>query len=73
LTERRCFRGRIPVYLGDDSTDEDAFRAIRHDGIGVLVGPPRRTAARYRLPSPAHVLRFIEQWIEERGDDERPR
>ncbi|HET8760588.1 MAG TPA: trehalose-phosphatase [Nitrospiria bacterium] len=73
LTERRCFTGRIPVYLGDDATDEDAFRAIRHDGIGVLVGPSRRTAARYRLPGPAHVRRFIEQWLGESGSDERPR
>jgi trehalose-phosphatase len=59
LIERPCFRGRVPVYVGDDTTDEDAFRAIRRDGIGVLVGPSRRTAARYSLPGPDQVRRFI--------------
>jgi alpha,alpha-trehalase len=59
LLERPRFRGRVPVYLGDDTTDEDAFRAIRRNGVGVLVGPSRRTAARYGLPGPDHVRRFI--------------
>lgn len=28
----------IPVYIGDDTTDEDGFRALRHRGIGIVVG-----------------------------------
>ena len=28
----------VPLYLGDDTTDEDAFRVIRNVGIGVVVG-----------------------------------
>jgi alpha,alpha-trehalose-phosphate synthase [UDP-forming]/trehalose-phosphatase len=32
-------RGMLPVYIGDDTTDEDAFRAIRGCGISVSVGP----------------------------------
>lgn len=45
--------GRRPFFAGDDITDEDAFAAVaRHDGMGVLVGPERRTAAQFRLPSP---------------------
>jgi trehalose 6-phosphate phosphatase len=63
LTERSEFAGRTPVYVGDDATDEDAFRVIRRDGIGILVGPPRRSAARYCLPSPDHVRRLIEHWL----------
>ncbi|HDK41660.1 MAG TPA: trehalose-phosphatase, partial [Nitrospirae bacterium] len=31
-------RKRIPVYVGDDTTDEDAFRAIKGKGIGICVG-----------------------------------
>jgi trehalose 6-phosphate phosphatase len=60
------------VYLGDDATDEDAFRAIRPNGIGVLVGSPRRSAARYSLPSPDHVRRFIEQWLDKAHLGGRP-
>ncbi|MRR54352.1 MAG: bifunctional alpha,alpha-trehalose-phosphate synthase (UDP-forming)/trehalose-phosphatase [Deltaproteobacteria bacterium] len=31
-------KGRIPVYVGDDSSDEDGFRAVRETGIAVAVG-----------------------------------
>lgn len=45
--------GRRPFFAGDDVTDEDAFTAVAvHGGLGVLVGPARRTAAQFRLPSP---------------------
>ena len=30
----------VPLYVGDDVTDEDAFRALSGRGIGVLVGRP---------------------------------
>ena len=57
--------GRLPLYLGDDSTDEDAFRAIVHLGIPVKIGTPdRSTAARYWLRSPDEVQRFLEQLAE---------
>ena len=51
---------RIPLYIGDDSTDEDAFAevSLRH-GIGVLVGPPALTQAGFRLADPGEVLAFI--------------
>jgi trehalose 6-phosphate phosphatase len=48
----------IAVYLGDDATDEDAFRALP-DGVTVMVGPARQTAARYRLNDPDDVARFL--------------
>jgi trehalose 6-phosphate phosphatase len=54
------FAGRIPVAVGDDLTDEAAFRAAeRLGGYGVLVGPGRETAARYRLDSVSAVLAWL--------------
>jgi trehalose 6-phosphate phosphatase len=54
------------VYLGDDITDEDAFRALRGRGIGIIVGRPddpemagRDTAADLVLASPADVQQFL--------------
>lgn len=50
----------LPVYVGDDATDEDAFQALRGDGITIAVGPDDRpTAAHYRVASPAEVRRFL--------------
>jgi alpha,alpha-trehalase len=56
-------RGNVrPIYIGDDSTDEDAFHALQQRGIGILVSEqPRTTAARYLLKSPAEVERFLRE------------
>ncbi|MDE8650279.1 trehalose-phosphatase [Novosphingobium album (ex Liu et al. 2023)] len=44
------FAGARPLFAGDDTTDEDAFAAVaRLAGGGILVGPMRHTAARWRL------------------------
>jgi trehalose 6-phosphate phosphatase len=57
-------RGTLPVYIGDDSTDEDAFRALGPRGITIRVGPPARpTAARMRLESPESVVDFLDEWV----------
>jgi trehalose-phosphatase len=50
------------IYIGDDSTDEDAFRALEQRGIGILVSEqPQPTAARYSLRDPAEVERFLRE------------
>ena len=55
------FRGHRPIYLGDDLTDEWAFRAAQElGGFGVLVGLERPTAATYRLENVAAVLAWLE-------------
>jgi trehalose 6-phosphate phosphatase len=48
-----------PVYFGDDLTDEDAFTELATHGISVLVGEPRRSAARYRIGGPADVVSVL--------------
>jgi trehalose-phosphatase len=54
-----------PIYIGDDRTDEDAFRALGQCGTGILVSEqPRSTAARYALKNPAEVERFLQELIE---------
>ena len=55
--------GTVAAYLGDDLTDEDAFRAIRGRGVGVLVRREiRPTAADFQLEPPEEVLDFLARW-----------
>jgi alpha,alpha-trehalase len=55
----------IPLYIGDDVTDEDAFVAIADRGIGILVSSvPRATAASYWLQDTGEVRRFLEHLAE---------
>ena len=49
-----------PIYIGDDTTDEDAFAALQAEGMGVLVADePRQTAARFRLADIEAVRLFL--------------
>jgi len=53
-------RNALPIYIGDDRTDEDAFRAIDQRGIGIVVAEQSQsTAARYSLKNPDEVERFL--------------
>lgn len=55
------FKGSVPIMLGDDLTDEHGFEAAAAlGGYGVLVGPERETAARYRLEDVDAVLTWLE-------------
>ncbi len=54
------FSGRIPVYLGDDVTDESVFAALGERGITIKVGRGEEpTAAAFRLEGPAAVHRLL--------------
>jgi len=52
------------IYVGDDRTDEDAFRALRDGGTGIVVwDAPRPTAARYRLRDPDDVGTLLDALV----------
>lgn len=58
----------VAAYLGDDLTDEDAFRAIRGRGVGILVREELRpTLADLLLKPPDEVLDFLARWNEAAG------
>ncbi len=53
----------LPIYVGDDDTDEDAFRAIRGEGLGLVVRgerDARPTSARYALRDTEEARTFLE-------------
>jgi trehalose-phosphatase len=50
----------IPVYIGDDTTDEDAFKALKDKGITIFVGKPKNTKARFYLKNTKEVAEFLE-------------
>lgn len=51
----------IPIFIGDDVTDEDALKVIEKDGIGIIVGKHEEdTAASYSLRDTEEVALFLE-------------
>jgi len=62
LMRRPPYRLGSPLFIGDDLTDEAGFAAARtQGGAGLLVGPPRATAATYRLGEVSDVLAWLNQ------------
>lgn len=60
LMQNVPFRGRTPIFAGDDSTDEDAFEVVnRLGGISVQVGATDRTAATCHLSDPEALRRWL--------------
>jgi trehalose 6-phosphate phosphatase len=58
------FRGRKPVFIGDDLTDEHGFEAVnRLGGTSVRVGHGDTVALR-RVPSPVELRRRLAEWAE---------
>ena len=57
------------AYLGDDATDEDAFRVLNGRGLTVRVGSKQRfTAAQVWLRPPDDLVEFLNEWIRACGD-----
>ena len=69
LMAEPLFASARPLFVGDDLTDEDGFAAAAAlGGGGILVGPRRATAARWRLDDVPAVLRWLEQGKSEQGN-----
>lgn len=60
MMQREPFAGRRAVFIGDDVTDEDGFRAVNAvDGVTIHVGGNRDSEASYTLPDVAAVRRWL--------------
>lgn len=65
LMARAPFAGRVPLMIGDDTTDEDAMRAAQAlGGIGVKVGAGD-TCADYRFSTTGTVWRWLREQLNE--------
>lgn len=54
----------LPIYIGDDETDEDAFRALKNTGLGIVVADaPQNTSAQYVVSAPADVAELLGKLI----------
>ena len=63
-------KGLAAAYLGDDQTDENAFRAIKGRGLAILVRTePRPTTADVWLRPPEDLIRFLRDWIAACGEE----
>jgi trehalose-phosphatase len=63
IRERFAPNAEVTFVLGDDCTDEDAFKALP-DAVTVRIGPAVPTAARYSLASPAEVAELFSRLVE---------
>jgi trehalose 6-phosphate phosphatase len=65
LLDSEPFHGRLPVYLGDDLTDEHAFASINQcHGLSVRVGDRVPTHARFTLPGPAATQAWLDRVLD---------
>jgi len=61
INSRLAGKGAVSIYLGDDQTDETAFRKLT-DEITVRVGDAKFSSARYRVADPEGVREFL-SWL----------
>lgn len=57
---RELPRDTLPIFIGDDTSDESAFAVLRH-GLAVHVGCPTKTRAHFCLRDPGEVREFLER------------
>ncbi|MDJ0796173.1 MAG: trehalose-phosphatase, partial [Calothrix sp. MO_167.B12] len=53
----------VIAYLGDDKTDEDAFKALHGKGLSILVREKfRKTGAELWIKPPGELINFLTKW-----------
>jgi len=57
----------LPLYIGDDQTDEDAFKFLKKIGITIFVGLPSHSSAQYYVEDSSEVYQFLKIIKEELG------
>lgn len=66
------FAGRLPLFIGDDRTDEDGFAAVRAlGGHAIRVGPDQPSLATWRMADPVRVRAFLSHAAKELGANTR--
>lgn len=61
---RRRGNQTLPIYIGDDSTDEDAFKVLRKKALPIAVGKSGKSLAHYFLNDTGEVISFLKQITE---------
>ena len=51
----------MPIYLGDDVTDEDAFGMLKNKGLTIYIGKPKNSQAKYYLKDTQEVFEFLKK------------
>jgi len=51
----------LPIYVGDDVTDEDAFKALKREGLTIFIGSPKKSNAKYYLKNTKEVFEFLKR------------
>ncbi len=59
----------LPIYIGDDVTDEDAFFVLKDMGVTVCVGQKEASQAQYYVNDPDEVIKFLEFLLKVRQHD----
>jgi len=52
------------IYIGDDTTDEDAFKVLRGNAFTIKVGSNKKTSAKYFVRNPNEVLQFLKMFLD---------
>ncbi len=57
-------RELLPIYVGDDVTDEDAFRVLHDRGVTICIGSSKESSAQYYLSNSQEVSKLLQRILE---------